>query len=255
MQIKKVIRRGLLIVLALVFLATGGFLTILYSPFFTSYRDLFVTSAMTSLNHQYLARWFFSSKDIAAIIKKNEAKTSSESTNVSAIQVATSQATSSAVQSQTNTIQSISIKGTNYVGHLLIISNPAKVHVAYSNQLGVKGEKLKTVMSANSNLIAGINAGGFVNDQSTGGVPLGLIISRGSLIFGEKTTSSNMIGITSSGVLTLGTYTPQQALTMGITEAVTFKAISDCQWTSHDHLRQRRLGYRAPHRHRANQRR
>lgn len=154
-----------------------------------------------------------------------------------------------------NTIQSISIKGTNYVGHLLIISNPAKVHVAYSNQLGVKGEKLKTVMSANSNLIAGINAGGFVNDQSTGGVPLGLIISRGSLIFGEKTTSSNMIGITSSGVLTLGTYTPQQALTMGITEAVTFKAISDCQWTSHDHLRQRRLGYRAPHRHRANQRR
>lgn len=226
MRVKKFLYRGLIVFLILVFVVTGGFLTVLYSPLFTSYRDLFVTSAMTSLNHQYLAKWFFSSKDIAAILKRNEVKTTSESTNTSAIQVAANTSSSSQntqTATYSNDIQSITITGSGYVGHLLIISDPTKVHVAYSNQLGTKGEKLKTVMASDSSLVAGINAGGFVNDQSTGGVPLGCIISRGSLIYGEKTTRYNMIGFTSSGVLTLGTFTPEEALSKGITEAVTFK--------------------------------
>lgn len=225
MRLKKFLCRALILFLSIFFVAIGGFLTVLYSPFFTSYRDLFVTSAMTSLNHQYLAELFFSSKDIDAIMAKNTPKTSSKKTDTSAVQVAaqSSAASSQAVQSQPDTIQSIDIKSSSYVGHLLIISDPKKIHVAYSDRMGVRGEKLKTVMSSDSNLIAGINAGGFVNDQSTGGVPLGSIISQGSLIYGDKTTPYSMVGITNSGVLTLGTYTPEQALEQGITEAVTFE--------------------------------
>lgn len=217
MRIKRIVFQiGIVFAAVLVAAATGIF-TVLYSPFFTTYRDLFVTSAMTSLNHQYLAKLFFSAKDIDAIMKSNQVKTSSENTDIAAIQVADTQSES------TNTIQSVDISGNGYVGHLLIISDPTKVHVAYSNQLGTKGEKLKTVMASDADLAAGVNAGGFENDQSTGGVPLGCIIANGKLVYGDMGTSYSMVALTDTGVLTLGSFTPKEALAQGITEAVTFK--------------------------------
>lgn len=205
------------IVLSAVLVAAGtGIFTVMYSPFFTNYRDLFVTSAMTSLNHQYLAKLFFSVQDIDAILKHNQVNTASENTDTAAIQVAPT-------QTQADAIQSVDISGNGYVGHLLIIRDPTRVHVAYSNQLGTKGEKLKTAMSSDPDLVAGINAGGFENDQSTGGVPLGCIIANGKLAYGDMDTGYSMVALTDTGVLTLGTFTPKQALSQGITEAVTFK--------------------------------
>jgi len=49
-----------------------GFLYASFQPF-EMLRSLWVTSAMTTMNHQYLATWFFSDAEIKKIQQSNEA--------------------------------------------------------------------------------------------------------------------------------------------------------------------------------------
>ena len=72
--------------------------------------------------------------------------------------------------------------------------------------------------------VAGINASGFVdtNGAGNGGTPLGLVISQGKLLWGGLGTSFEVIGFDRDNKLHCGYMTGQQALNLGIRDAVCF---------------------------------
>ena len=59
-------------------LASGMFL--LYGPF-AGFRNLLITTAMTTKSHHYLATWFYSDEEIARVLEYNKVIESGEDTD------------------------------------------------------------------------------------------------------------------------------------------------------------------------------
>ena len=51
-------------------LGFSSFLFIFYGPI-DSFRTFWITTAMTTMSHQYLAKWFYSEKTIEKVLKEN----------------------------------------------------------------------------------------------------------------------------------------------------------------------------------------
>ena len=81
-----------------------------------------------------------------------------------------------------------------------------------------------TDMVAKYNGLAGINAGGFndENGQGDGGKPQGLVITEGQIIAGGNNSTYNVIGLDGEGILHVGTMTGNEAVESGIEWAVSF---------------------------------
>ena len=109
----------------------------------------------------------------------------------------------------------------------MLVENPMRVKLVDSSKQYSCGEKVMT-MVANSGAVAGINGGGFqdgVNYDSNGGIPAGMLIEDGELIYpyvSDNTTVYNMIGINKNGALVLRHCTTDWALNNDIVSAVSF---------------------------------
>ena len=75
--------------------------------------------------------------------------------------------------------------------------------------------------------IAGINAGGFEdpNGQGDGSIPYGVVIKDGELVAGKEDAWVSLIGFNEHDHLIVGNMTAAEALSWGITDAVTFGPI------------------------------
>ena len=75
--------------------------------------------------------------------------------------------------------------------------------------------------------MAAVNASGFVdpNGNSNGGIPIGLVISKGELCYGDLWSYYEVIGFDKEGKLHCEWLTGQQALDMGIRDAACFGPI------------------------------
>ena len=62
-----------------------AFITILYGPY-DKFRTWLVTTAMGTMNHQYLCKWFYNNDQINDVMSKNYIKESGESTDPNLIQ-------------------------------------------------------------------------------------------------------------------------------------------------------------------------
>ena len=70
----------LIIVSSFIIFIFGIFLFLFYGPW-DGFRNFWITSAMTTMNHQYLAKWFYSDETISKVLNKNVVIESGESTN------------------------------------------------------------------------------------------------------------------------------------------------------------------------------
>ncbi len=126
---------------------------------------------------------------------------------------------------ETPYLQLVEIKGSTYKGKLLIVRDPKSVIVGTSDNLGKAAGLQLTDMVAKYDGIAGINGGGFndENGRGNGGIPTGLVIEKGKIVYGSANTSySSVVGLDRDGRLLLGRYTGQAALDAGIYYAVNF---------------------------------
>ena len=71
-----------LVILAILGVGSGGFL--LYGPY-SGFRDWLITTAMTTMTHQYLATWFFDEDTISEALAKNKVNEVDEITNTNTI--------------------------------------------------------------------------------------------------------------------------------------------------------------------------
>ena len=109
-------------------------------------------------------------------------------------------------------------------GKLLIVRDPSRVILGTSDNLGRQEGLQLTDMVAKYNGVAGINAGGFNDENGTGngGIPQGLVIAGGELVWGDIYSRYNVIGLDRDGILHVGTMTGGEALQAGIQSAVSF---------------------------------
>ena len=84
---KKWKKRLLTIILVLFILGGSSGLFILYGPW-GGFRDWLITTAMTTLNHQWIAKLVYSDETIAKVMADNAVIESGEDTNTDEVELA-----------------------------------------------------------------------------------------------------------------------------------------------------------------------
>ena len=218
--VRKVILRSLLCVFTAVILAAGGALgglaVLMLGPSQTA-RDLFVVSMTETSMGTVFAKIFFSDEEIAAIKEANSVVPTDESVDPSLVNVEENP------QAEPIVIEEVS--GSTYKGKIMLISDPSRVKVAVRGEFSehLPGKSVKQMAEENG-AIAGINGGWFhdPDGMGTGGLPVGLVISGGKLLYGELDKKYEVIGFDNNNVLFTGWMTARKALENGIRDAVCF---------------------------------
>lgn len=214
----------------IVVLSLGG-VFLLYGPY-PKFRNWLVTTAMTTMNHQYLATIFYSDETIEKILAENKVIEPDKDTNLDIINTDKIETTIYKDKYEKEILEHeedelykmIEIKGDNYSGYLVAIYDPSKIKVVTSKNLGTSGEYLID-MAKRENALVAINGGGFLdeNGQGTGADVAGIVIKDGKILNTTRyTRAGGLIGFTNDNKLYLGRVTAKEAINLGIRDAVEF---------------------------------
>lgn len=124
-KIKKRIFLCIKILIALIILGVIGIFLFFKTSLFQKYKELWVQTAMTTMNHQYLATWFLSDEEITEIMKKLEVE-NNENSNSDNIVLEKSE------ERKEITVEKITGKG--YVGFVMTIPDATKVKLVDGRQ-------------------------------------------------------------------------------------------------------------------------
>ena len=204
-------------------------LFLLYGPY-NNFRDWLVTTAMSTMRHHYLAQTFYSDWEIEKVLEKHITIEPDENTDTSLI-----------LEEETNykdkydkeildrnkndIYKLIEINEAKFNGYLAAIYDPSKIKVVVSKKLGYEGEYLVD-MAKRENAVVAINGGGFLDAEGlgSGGQPMGAIISGGKIIsnYGTSQYGGGIVGFTNDNKLYLGKISANEAINIGIRDAVEF---------------------------------
>ena len=222
---KNVFKRvGIFISMLLITLFVGvfGVLTVIfYGPSPTA-RDLLVVSLNETSAGKPIARVFFSQAKINEIIEQNTVRSNGTTTDVNLITIPDK----NDVHYSSDDIEIKEIEGSTYKGKLMIVKDPSQVYLGTLESYGEDSKGLTLMdMIKRDKAKGGINAGGFQDTagMGNGGVPLGLVIKDGELMYGDpENTMYEVIGIDYDNRLVLGTMTAKEAFDKGIRDAMSF---------------------------------
>ena len=188
-------------------------LFLLYGPI-AFFRELIITSAMTTLSHQYYATTFYSDETIFEVMNKNKVEIMDSTTKTDEIQV----------DPNANDITVRKISGSGWNGFVMEISNPAWVRMGIPQNFGTKGQKIPRLIE-DYGAVAGINAGGFgdANGWGNGGRAIGLVVVDGVTLQGPAYSHAvDVIGFNKDDVLVLGRYTEKELEGLNLRDACEF---------------------------------
>lgn len=231
---KSVFKKILITLMILFIIGTSTLAFLLYGPY-PGFREWLITTAMTTMTHQYLATWFYSDATIQEVLNKNRVAESDETTDPTLTVIINNE--NKPVQyaneyekqilekdPENDDYKIIEIEGKGYTGYLAVIYDPSRIKTVVTKKLGTSGQYLKTMADDNDALLA-INGGGFIdpNFSSNGANPLGITFANGRLITSNTYTGSGgLIGFTEDNKLVLGKMTVKQAQEMKVRDGVTF---------------------------------
>ena len=209
------------LIFGLIFTGITAPLIIFHGPFINVKKTI-VDASMTTLTHQWIAKSFLSDAAIQKIRSEDTVQTMQQGNN-NLIKF---------INSHDNSIERYNISnGIKFTGYVLIIKDPTRVKVGYSNKLGTQGE-LTSQIAQDNGAIAAINAGGFSDSSSTntkwtgtGGKPIGLIMHNGIIKFNDITNPNKKVDITAitkKSQLLVGPYSLNNLKALSVTDAVSF---------------------------------
>lgn len=225
-------KKIIIVILSFMITEIIGLIFLLYGPL-PKVRNWLVTTAMTTMNHQYLATIFYSDERIEEILNSNKVIEPTTNTNLDIID------TDSLIEKieykdeyekeilehdEDEKYKVIEITGKGYSGFLVAIYDPSKIKLLTSKNLGSTGEYLID-MAKRENALVAINGGGFIDDTTlnSGGIPQGIVIKDGKILNSSRyTRSGGLIGFTNDNKLFLGRVSAEEAINLGIRDAVEF---------------------------------
>ncbi|MBP5313263.1 MAG: phosphodiester glycosidase family protein [Clostridia bacterium] len=203
-------------------------------------KELFVTSMVDTGALDFCAHMFLSDEEVNEILAKNQIVVPEGKTNTTLIVIGEKEKDpvkekedeekdkANGIVYNEQGVCVIDIKGKTYVGKALIVKDPSRVKVAGLAKYG-EGIVGKTTeqMAKEANALAATNAGGYreMSDYRTGGIPegrdsSGLVIIDGELKWGSKSATYEVIGFDNDNVLHIDNMTGEEALRIGIRDAV-----------------------------------
>ena len=203
-------------------------LFLLYGPY-PDFRNWLVTTAMSTMNHQYLATTFYSEERINKVLEQNTTIEPESNTDTSLIMAEekpyVDEYDKEILDREEGAIYKlIEIDEGSYSGYLAVIYDPSKIKVVTSQYLGYQGEYLVD-MAERENAVVAINGGGFIDEggQGNGGTPVGTIIQDGKILnYSSGSYNLGIIGFTNDNKLYLGKISSTEAINIGIRDAVEF---------------------------------
>ncbi|ARC84723.1 hypothetical protein U732_3134 [Clostridium argentinense CDC 2741] len=192
-----------------------------YGPF-ENVRNTLVTTAMTTLSHQWIAELFLSKETINKILKEQAV------TNLSQKKDAETEVTVN--NKNDKTIERFEVNSNKFTGYVLIVNDPTRVKVGYSEKLELEGQTTSEI-AENNDAIAAINGGGFTDEATgslwtgTGAKPTGIIMSNGDPKYNDLSSDDEqreVVAITEDGVLLVGSYSLNELIQHKAKEAVSF---------------------------------
>ena len=222
------------IIICLALVIGSGLAFLLYGPY-PNFRNWLITTAMTTMNHKYLATWFYDDETINTVMQDNYVRESSEDVDLDAISfVDYSNARvmyknkyekEILTHEEGASYKLINIDGDGIRGYLIAIYDPSKVKVATASNMNSRGEMLTTIAEKNKAVVA-INASGFYDPGyvGNGGKPHGAVIQDGKIVSNlpKSNVGGGIIGFTTDNKFIMGKMTAQEAINKGIRDAVEF---------------------------------
>ena len=196
-------------------------------------RDQFVPSVMESSAGGVLARMILSDEEIDAIMNSNTTHEFEEVTDTALVNAMAAE--QNRVDSEADAVNELDpdgdgievhdISGPMYHGKMLVIYDPSRVMVATIDDYNHNGAGLTLrELIDKYDGVAGINGGQYedTNGMGIGGWPEGIVISEGELRMGVPGGTYDVYGLTNDNVLVVGRMTAQQAMDIGVRDAVSF---------------------------------
>lgn len=171
---------------------------------------------------------FLTEEQIIGIMSESEEAVPVDKTDVplSAIEAThpeSSKESHADLTAEENDIEFVEITGPTYRGIMMIVKDPSRIFVGTPDRYGGSGLTLEKMVEK-YDALGGINGGGFhdPNGNGQGGVPTGIVITEGKLIYGNRATYSNVIGFDADSILHVGKMTAAEALEQNIQWACSF---------------------------------
>lgn len=183
-------------------------------------RDLAVSTLMETSAAKFVAHLFLSDQEISTILAKNSVQVSDVVTDSDLVHIP-----EASKHFDLNAITVEDVSGPTFKGKMMIVNDPSRLYVATPAAFGLETGGLRVEeMVRRDGAVAGINAGGFEDENGVGngGTPLGIVIQNGVLTFGEPDAYTIVIGFNRDNKLVVGSMTGAQALARGIRDAVSF---------------------------------
>lgn len=195
-------------------------------------QELWVTTAMTTINHKWLATAFIDEETIRSILDRTYVDDSLYATNLSDSHSAKNTAGPSLYLEQgyqplDKSLYIKEVSGDLWRGHIMLLADPSRLKLTQTNRQGEAGQTVME-MTRDAGAIAGINGGGFsdgTNFNGTGGIVAGILLIGGKAINPADPSSQeqySIIGVTETGQLALLHGTVGDAFAAGIVDAVSF---------------------------------
>lgn len=231
LKFKKTIVFALSITLTLA-IVFSGLTFLLYGPY--SYvRDYIITSAMTTLNHQWIATMLYDEQQIDAVMRANTVIELGETTDIGMINIGSASwpgrnakptIKEAEVKYADDDVIVEEFKFSTFKGWMMLVRDPKKVDLGIAKDIGVKGERLRE-MAKRLGGFAAINASGFADPGyvGNGGTVVGLVISDGEVIHGGISKKQGIIGFDKNGVLIVGEFPREEIEKMELRDAVEFR--------------------------------
>ena len=214
--------------LAVLFIIYEIIFSIIISPFILFYgpfqnaKSRFVGTAMGSMHFNFLATTFLSQDEINKILGKTD-QSDDQNSDDSLVNVPTK---------SDNTIKYEVLEGNkSFIGHVLTVSNPRRIHIGYTSKLNDANKAGETTsqIALNNGAEAAVNGGAFTDESNSslwsanGGTPSGVIIRDGKTVYDDTAGAKSGTIAMANGKLLIGKYTTKQLLQAGATEAVGYK--------------------------------
>lgn len=227
---KKIYKTTILFIVLDILVAICFF--VMYGPW-DEIRNLYVNTALKTMDHQYLANVFYNDETISKIQNSNYFVAIEEEVKLDDIVIDTSEKEKYKDEyeeelltrnNEDDLYKVIDLKIGLTKGYLVAIYEPEKVKLISTKEfnIGGHGERISTMCDRYGGIVC-INGGGFVDHGYGSDIPIGIVIENGKLTWGESSVRDNVIGITHNGKLKLmSNATADEALDAGIRDAMVF---------------------------------
>ncbi len=212
-----------------VFVFVVSYMTILYGhiPFVEKWRNIWIETAMTTDQHQWLATSFFPRRIVEDVIghridNKEISVTDDEDFGKNVVDIYGNKSKDILGQSYlvegeedpngnivySNNVEEgvvvLDVKRSNYRGKLIMIDDPSRVYLAVTDRKGSMGKLILNYLE-DENAVVGINASGFKDPggHGNGGVVTGRCISQGEY-WGTYGSQYSLVGFDKDNRLVVG---------------------------------------------------